>query len=416
MLLFSLLMACKTETPTPVLPSSGPLPGTTLKGQTERQGQPSTQNLPTLSEENAAFSLELLRTVYAADPGNQILSPWSLQMVMAQVYAGAGGDAKTAIANTFGWTLPDADFHEAFDAADLSLTAHHAPQADPPLSITSTNQIFVTTGYPLGQPWLDTLSTWYGTGVQQMDFEADPAGVAADINAWIASQTGDHIKDLINAEIVADSRMLLVNAVYFNASWEVPFSESATQDEDFQLLDGSTVSVPTLSGSISVSGVQGSGFFVADMPYSDPNLSMTLILPDAGQFETVLNGLDWASLSALIATMDHCEECEVQIPKFEVEGKPDMSAALRSLGMESAFGGAYPGISDELTLTAVEQNGFIAISEKGTEAAAATVAEFTDSASQPPFGPIVLDRPFFYLIREHDGGAVLFAGVVTDPR
>jgi serpin B len=84
--------------------------------------------------------------------------------------------------------------------------------------------------------------------------------------------------------------------------------------------------------------------------------------------------------------------------------------------MAPAFGGTYDDISPSLTLTAVEQQGFVSVSEKGTEAAAATVAVFDESASEPPFGPIVIDRPFLWLIRESDGGAVLFAGVVTDPR
>lgn len=391
------------------------IPGETLRGSTERETSPSTDGLPTLYAENADFSFDLLRTVYAAAPGNQVISPWSLQIVMAQVQAGASGEAKTAIAATFGWTLADEALNASFDAADLALAAHNA-DGDTPVVITSTNQIFVTTGYPLGATWLDTLSTWYGTGVQQMDFAADPAGVASDINAWIADRTGDHIKDLISSDIVASSRMLLVNAVYFNASWAVPFSESQTADAPFTLGDGTEVDVPTMSGSITVRGAQADGFFIADMPYSDAGLTMTIVLPDPGQFDSVLASLDFTTLQAAVDSELFCEECSVDLPKFEVEGKPDLTAALIALGMDPAFGGAYPGISDALTLTAVEQQGFVSVNEKGTEAAAATVAEFTDSASEPPFGPIVVNRPFIWLVREEPTGTVLFSGIVTDPR
>jgi serpin B len=334
---------------------------------------------------------------------------------MGQVYAGAGGDAKTAIASTMGWSLPDAEFHEAFDAAELSVSSHHDPSGDPPLQITSTNQIFVTTGYPLGQAWLDTLSEWYGTGAQQMDFEKDPKGVASDINDWIADRTGDHIKDLIDAELVANSRMLLVNAVYFQASWEVPFSESSTKDQDFTTVDGSKLSVPMMTGAVNVRGIAGDGFFVADLPYSDDGLTMTLVLPDEGRFSEVLSTLDWGTLSTLLAAEESCKECSFTMPRFEVKSAPDMTGILKTMGMDAAFGGAYPGINDALTLTSVGQQGFVSVNEKGTEAAAATVAAFADSYSEPPFGPVVVDRPFMWMVREQDG-AILFAGVVTDPR
>lgn len=421
LLLLSLALGCTgkaaddTADDTADTQADAAIPGETLRGSTDRETAPSTAGLPTLYAENADFSFDLLRTVYRAAPGNQVLSPWSLQIVMAQVHAGASGDAKTAIATTFGWTLADDALNASFDAADLAIAAHNAG-GDTPVVITSTNQIFVTTGYPLGATWLDTLSSWYGTGVQEMDFAADPAGVADGINAWIADRTGDHIKDLISSEIVASSRLLLVNAVYFNASWAVPFSESQTADATFTLGDGTEVEVPTMSGSITVRGAQADGFFIADMPYSDSGLTMTIVLPDAGQFDTVLASLDFPALQAAVDSEVSCEECALALPKFEIEGKPDITAALIALGMDAAFGGAYPGINDALTLTAVEQQGFVSVNEKGTEAAAATVAEFSDSASEPPFGPILVNRPFIWLVREEPTGAVLFSGIVTDPR
>jgi serpin B len=415
----SLVLAC-TGSPddTGVPKGDDVLSGTLLTGSTSRELSPSTENLPLLAAENAAFSLELLRVVHAQEPGNQVISPWSLQVVMAQVHAGASGDAKTAIADTFGWSLEDAALNEAFGAADLAVAAHDDAASDPPVTLTSTNQIFVTTGYELGAPWLDTLSSWYGTGVQQMDFAVDPEGVAADINGWIAERTGDRIQDLVSANVIANSRMLLANALYFNASWEFPFAEESTTDAPFHLADGSEVSVPTMHGQVTMTGVQADGFLLVEVPFADAGtgLTMTIVLPDEGRFDEVLAGLDGATLAAAIAAEQSCEACTLEMPKFEVNGKPQITPALRTLGMEAAFGGAYDGISPGLTLTAVEQMGFVSVGEKGMEAAAATYAAFEDSWTEPPFGPVVLDRPFLWLVRENGGGAILFAGVVSDPR
>ena len=112
----------------------------------------------------------------------------------------------------------------------------------------------------------------------------------------------------------------------------------------------------------------------------------------------------------------NCNECSIAMPSFSYLSHPDMMGALEALGLGPAFGGAYPGISENLTLSSSDPRGFIAVNETGTEAAAATVATFTDSASTPPFGPVEIDRPFLYFVREVETGTLLFAGATVDPR
>ncbi len=418
-----LFLGCENTTKTPGetaddtgVVASGELPGERLAGTTARETSPSTENVGALGSANADFSLRLLNRVRGMSQGNVVLSPWSLQLVMSQVYAGADGEAKTAIKDTFGWTLDEPALHEAFDAADLMIQEHNDPDGDPPVAITSTNQIFVTDGYTIGEDWLNTLSEFYGTGVQQLDFLADPGGVSDAINAWISARTAGHIDDLITSEMVAGSRLLLVNALYFKASWYVPFTESSTADLPYYLVDGTPVEVSTMQGYVRVDGAFADGFTVADIPYSDTGLSMTLIVPDAGRFEEIASSLTWEQLSAAIDDEEGCDECNVQLPKFKIEGQPPVQQALEDMGMDAAFGGSYPGISDLLTLTGVDQAGFVEVNEKGTEAAAATVAEFSDSASVPPFDELIVDRPFLWMVRDGRTQNVLFAGVVMDPR
>lgn len=420
MLLLSLLFACSSSTPGDDTSDPGEqpaaIPGTTVKGDAARVSTPSTADLPTLTAENGDFAVALTRELLASDPANLVVSPWSLQMVMAQVYAGATGETKTVIADTFGWSLPEPQLHEAFDAADLALEAHHDEAAEPPVYVTDISQIFLTTGYDLGADWLDTLSAYYGTGVQVMDFAADPAGVSDDINAWILSNTGGHIDDLITPEMVGDSRMLLVNALFFKASWAVPFSEEHTQDASFTLLDGSTVSVPTMMGSVRVAGVQREGFLYGEMPFSDAALTISLVVPDAGRFAEVADALTWTDVVEAEAAAIDCEQCTVHLPRFTIDSAPDVQAAMIALGMGAAFYGTYADINPDLTLTGVDQQAFILTNEIGTEAAAATVAEFTDSAPKDVPPPVIVDRPFLYFVRDATSGAVLFSGAVTDPR
>lgn len=56
------------------------------------------------------------------------------------------------------------------------------------------------------------------------------------------------ISDLLGKEAVDQlTRLVLVNALYFNGQWKTPFPELATHRRLFHKSDGSTVFVPMMS-------------------------------------------------------------------------------------------------------------------------------------------------------------------------
>ena len=57
---------------------------------------------------------------------------------------------------------------------------------------------------------------------------------------------------------------------------------------------------------------------------------------------------------------------------------------------------------------------FVLVDEEGTEAAAATAAMVFVRGRPPPVS-VSVDRPFIFLIRDRETGAVLFVGRVLDP-
>ena len=103
---------------------------------------------------------------------------------------------------------------------------------------------------------------------------------------------------------------------------------------------------------------------------------------------------------------------------------------LKTLGMKTAFdqprGSAnFDKIAprkpnDYLAISEVFHKTFIAVDEKGTEAAAATAVAMAAMAGieKPPPPPIEVkvDRPFIYAIQHVPSGACLFIGRVSDPR
>jgi serpin B len=82
----------------------------------------------------------------------------------------------------------------------------------------------------------------------------------------------------------------------------------------------------------------------------------------------------------------------------------------------------FSGITaaERLVISEVIHQANIDVDEKGTEAAAATAVVISATGgcgSSQPLKVITLrlDRPFFFVLRDVETGAILFMGRVTDP-
>jgi serpin B len=222
---------------------------------------------------------------------------------------------------------------------------------------------------------------------------------------------------------------VLANALYLKAPWASEFSQNATQSEPF-FVRGAPVNVPMMRKTDKNFGyARREGFTVVSLLYAGNDLQFVVLLPDD------INGLREleSKLSAdIIAGCAKLEKREVDLhlPKFKLE-PPTITLAkqFEALGMKSAFdqpkGSAnFDQIAprrpdDYLYISQIFHKTFIAVDEKGTEAAAATaVAMLAGSAMRPASPPIEVkvDRPFVYAIQHVPSGVCLFLGRVTDPR
>src|SRR5262249_53944734 len=102
-------------------------------------------------------------------------------------------------------------------------------------------------GYPFNQEFLNLVQADYGGGLQQVDFAGNTEGARHAINDWVAQQTADKIKDLLQQGTLSPSdRLVLTNAIYFNGHWLTPFGTFGTFDANFTLFSGDQVPTPTM--------------------------------------------------------------------------------------------------------------------------------------------------------------------------
>ena len=217
------------------------------------------------------------------------------------------------------------------------------------------------------------------------------------------------------------TRLVLANAIYFNASWLHPFDESATQDAPFHLLNRKVVNVPMMSmlkaGSLRYT--QGEGYQVVELPYVGREVAMTIIMPDMDNFATLEAALNSDQLEAIDTAM-RPRKVMLKLPKFSYESSLAMAETLAELGMPDAMGmnADFSGMdgTKDLFIGEVVHKAFVAVDEAGTEAAAATAVVMQLKMAQPaqPL-QLTVDRPFIFLIRDLGTGSILFVGRVLNP-
>jgi serpin B len=383
----------------------------------------------TLTDE--ALGADLYRLLADAAP-DLVFSPASVAAALRMALLGARGETAAELAAavhqdpTPDQPTPDqpASGQPASDQAASGLRMLDDLVASTPDDITFrvANTAWVQSGMPLLPQFSARLTATPSSTVTEADFAAAPAQARKRINQAIEDQTAGKIADLLPANAVNTlTRLVLANALYLKAPWEDPFPGNATKDAPFYPDQGrpdrgQPVTVPMMRGTASREYLRGDGYQAVLLPYRASSLAMAVILPDGPLASvgarTVRELLDGASTRRVT----------LSLPRFKVETETDLAAALRGLGVTTAFSGAadFSGITtaEKLRIDGAVHKAYVDVDEHGTEAAAATALIMRAAAlmKQPPPVEMVVDRPFGFAIIDTVTGNPLFLGHVTNPR
>ncbi|MEK0450131.1 MAG: hypothetical protein RL088_2399 [Verrucomicrobiota bacterium] len=387
------------------------------------------------------LGLDLYRKLPAA--GNLCISPYSIQSALAMTYAGASGATRAEMERVLHYAKGDDTIHASFAALQnalaaaaeksVKLTGESKRYGGPsePITLNIANRLFGQKDYEFRTPFTSLVKSNYGAPFALMDFKKNAAGATREINNWVSGQTRNRIRDLIPPRALDETtRLVLVNALYFKAAWADEFSEHATKKEPFHVNGGATENVPTMTNQSHYRYTKGDGFAAVGLPYIGGDLQFIVIVPDE------VKGAAGVEAKLKPATLAACAKAEqrdviLHLPKFKIEPPTvPLSKALQQLGMKTAFdipaGSAdfdrmAPRRPDDyLFVSEVFHKTFIALDEKGTEAAAATAVAMAAAGAAPGEPPkpieVRVDRPFLFAIQHVPSGACLFLGRVMDPK
>jgi len=413
------LSACTPTAPGESIQATGMI----LQSEKQREQSPEVApaDISSLTDGNNVFAFNLYELL-SEEEGNLFYSPYSISAALAMTYAGARGDTEKQTADTLQFYLSQNQLHPAFNSLDQELASRGegAKGKDGEgFRLNIVNAIWGQKDYAFLTSFLDTLAENYGAGLRILDFinETEPSRIT--INDWVSDETEGRIENLIPQGAISQvTRLVLTNAIYFNAAWQYPFEEDATSPGVFYLLNGDEVTVPMMEQQESFSYTEGDNYQAVELPYDGQELSMVILLPDSGQFETFEEDIEYQQVKDIIENLER-REVRLTMPKYEFDSSFGLKKTLIDMGMPVAFSADadFSGMTGEkdLFISDVIHKAFVSVDEAGTEAAAATavIMELTAMPEAPV--EVTLNRPFIFLIRDIETGAILFVGRVMNP-
>jgi len=375
-----------------------------------------------LSAANAAFAFDLYREMQG-NPGNLFLSPYSVSAALAMTLAGARGETAAQMSDALHFDVGSDRLHQTFTelATALSLRSKLPDQIEGEgFAFHVVNAMWPQSGHPLLDAFVEALTVTYAAGLHELDFATNPEAARQTINGWVSERTKERIENLIpQGAIDTATRLVLTNAIYFNAPWREPFDPESTVVEPFTRLDGETLDVAMMHKTESLPYVKWDDGLAFEIPYNGNELAMVVLVPDTGRFEAFDASLTAERFAGIVGSFAS-QRIALGMPQFEFDYASSLVSPLMALGVTDAFDGAradFSGITGQrdLAISDVLHKAFVSVDEAGTEAAAATAILFR--ATSMPAEPleVTVDRPFLFVIRDRPTSSILFIGRVLEP-
>jgi len=356
------------------------------------------------------------------EEGNLVFSPYGAYVALAMAREGARGETAAEMDHVLHSELV-LELHAGVNALDQALAQRPGeyPVGDQTvqLELATANQLWGQSGLEFEQAFLDRLAASYGAGMRLVDYIEAREEARQAINAWVAERTRERIPELVPEGVLNElTRLVLVNAIYLKAPWLHPFDEGGTESAPWSRLDGRESEAQLMRLNERLRYVRGDGLQAVELPYVDGLLAMTVIVPDEGEFAAIEQALTSQTLTSTLEAMEGAQ-VHLRFPRFEFRSKLLLSGRLAELGMPLAFSEAadFSGMTsaERLLIQEVIQEAFVSVDEEGTEAAAATAVVAGATSAPVDVVELTVDRPFVFLIRDVQTGAILFMGRVVDP-
>lgn len=368
-----------------------------------------------MADANNQFALNLMREVSKGVQGNMVISPLSVSYMLGMLNDGARGITSLEMMHALGFERYETKAVNEFFGNLMT----NAPLVDEKADVGIANMLLAnkTVGATFGGQFAADMKGYYQAGVESLDFSKEE-DLLGQVNGWCDKTTGGMIPQILRqGEVHPSDIALLLNSVYFKAQWLNGFEEEYTSMRDFKKADGATVKMPMMSQALPFDYVADETVQAVRLPYGNGKYGMVVMLPvDANMPLTEVLGTltaeRWKQLTASMTPRNMI----LQLPRFKASTEQELRTPLMSLGVKAAFingeadfSGMMKDASVPIFIGLMKQNARIEVDEKGTMAAAVTLATVTTGKPETEF---VANRPFLFVITEKDSNVIFFIGKV----
>ncbi|XP_038627407.1 plasminogen activator inhibitor 2 [Tachyglossus aculeatus] len=415
-----------------------------------------------LQAANTSFVLDLFKALSKANKNKNIFfSPWSISSAMAMVYLGARGNTAAQMSEVLHFNqvggdevdkatqvaikkpiycemmqqIRKEDYPPAIQKAQARNEIHTGFQAlgsavnkaSEVYVFESANKLFGDKSFQFKEEYLHLCEEYYSAEPQAVNFMENANETRKQINSWVEIQTKGKIPVLLpEGSVDEETKLILVNAVYFKGKWENPFQKKATKQQPFRvsLSQHKPVQMMHQKATLQIGYIEELKTQILELPYKG-DISMFLLLPD--EISDSSTGLDqlekeltyeklneWTSKSTMKKGLVY-----VYLPQFKLEENCELKSILSSMGMKDAFipGKAnFSGMSENnnLFLSQVFHKASVEVNEEGTEAAAGSGAVMSGRTGYVEL-QFVADHPFLFFIKHNKTNGILFYGRFCSP-
>lgn len=365
-------------------------------------------------ESNNRFAFDFYKNIQSKNE-NIIFSPSSISSAFAMTYAGARNNTFNEISEVFYFEknleVFNSDYYNLINIKSNSKN----------VSLNNANSIWFEKTFKLNSEYLSTNKQYYNSSSNFVDFKNNSEKSRLQINLWVEKNTNGKIKDLLSSSSIDNStKLVLVNALYFKGDWKTKFKKENNTTGDFQVSKRSKLNTTFMNSKITSWYYEDKYAQVIEIPYSDRNTSLMIIVPKSfRRIKKLKKKFNYEYYQTYISNKQK-KSINLSMPKFKVLSEYNLVDNLRTMGIKDAFTGNadFSGIcsNEHLFISDAIHKAIIEIDENGTEAAAATAVVMRKTSILLESVKVTIDKPFIYILRNNESNLIYFMGQINNPK
>ncbi|XP_048449981.1 plasma protease C1 inhibitor-like, partial [Rhincodon typus] len=282
-------------------------------------------------------------------------------------------------------------------------------------SLICASQLFYRDDIQLKGTFVQQSERLYG--IEPMVLTRNVSQNVRVINAWIKRHTGGKITELVN-DITADTKLMLLNAVFYKGTWKTKFRKEDTKEEIFSVSPEKKVTVPMLHQAtyplVAIFHPELNAKVAKFQMFGKSSLIVMVPMDNSQTVQQFEQALTLHKLQATIAKLQQAKfkPISVLMPKLKLKFNQDLIHPFNDMGLQDVL--VMPNLcgmsSDLLEISGAEHQAALTLDEDGVEAAAITALSVARNVVM-----FEVQQPFLFFLWDDELGFPLFIGRVLDP-